>query len=50
LAESVDTQLSRAEADLIAACKCNLLRKPFDLRDMSNAVAALAPRLHDAAR
>jgi DNA-binding NtrC family response regulator len=34
---------------LIAACKCNFLRKPFDLRDMWDAIAALAPRLHDAA-
>jgi len=29
---------------LIAACKCHFLRKPFDLRDMTDAVAALAPR------
>jgi DNA-binding NtrC family response regulator len=29
---------------LIGACKCNFLRKPFDLRDMTDAVAALAPR------
>jgi DNA-binding NtrC family response regulator len=34
---------------LIAACKCHFLRKPFDLRDMFDAIAALAPRLHDAA-
>jgi DNA-binding NtrC family response regulator len=34
---------------LIAACKCNFLRKPFDLRDMTDAVAALAPRVQDAA-
>ena len=34
---------------LIAACKCHFLRKPFDLRDMTDAVAALAPRAHDAA-
>ena len=32
---------------LVAACKCNLLRKPFDLREMSDAVAALLPRAHD---
>ena len=29
---------------LILACKCHFLRKPFDLRDMTDAVAALAPR------
>lgn len=34
---------------LIAACKCPYLRKPFDLRDMLAAIAALTPRLHDAA-
>lgn len=30
---------------LIAVCKCHFLRKPFDLRDMFDAVAALAPRM-----
>jgi DNA-binding NtrC family response regulator len=34
---------------LIAACNCHFLRKPFDLRDMQDAVAALAPRAQDAA-
>ncbi len=35
---------------LIGVCKCHFLRKPFDLRDMFDAVAALAPRMeHDAA-
>ena len=34
---------------LIAACKCHFLRKPFDLRDMTDAVAALSPRTQDAA-
>lgn len=34
---------------LIVACKCNFLRKPFDLRDMTDAIAALAPRKQDAA-
>ena len=33
----------RAEA-LIAACGCPMLRKPFDLADVLEAVAALAPR------
>lgn len=34
---------------LIAACGCHFLRKPFDLRDMNDAVAALSPRVQDAA-
>ena len=34
---------------LISACKCHFLRKPFDLRDMTDAVAAVSPRVHDAA-
>lgn len=29
---------------LIAACKCHFLRKPFDLGDMYDAIAALAPQ------
>ena len=34
----------------IAACNCHFLRKPFDLRDMTDAIAALAPRnVRDAA-
>lgn len=33
--------------NLIAACKCNFLRKPFDLRDMLDAVAALSPQVRD---
>ena len=32
---------------LIANCKCHFLRKPFDLRDMIGAVAALSPRVQD---
>jgi DNA-binding NtrC family response regulator len=35
--------------ELIAACKCHFLRKPFFLNDMWNSIAALAPRIHDAA-
>jgi DNA-binding NtrC family response regulator len=34
---------------LIAACKCHFLRKPFDLTDMFDSITALAPRMHDAA-
>ena len=34
---------------LIAACNCPFLRKPFDLRLMQDAIAGLAPRVHDAA-
>lgn len=33
---------------LIAACRCNFLRKPFHLDDMLAAVAALSPRVRDA--
>lgn len=33
---------------LITACKCNFLRKPFDLRDMTDAVNALMPRAQTA--
>lgn len=34
---------------LITACRCNFLRKPFDLRDMMGAISALSPRgAHDA--
>lgn len=29
---------------LISSCKCNFLRKPFDLSDMLDAVAAVAPQ------
>jgi DNA-binding NtrC family response regulator len=38
----------RAEK-LIAACKCHYLQKPFDLRDVTSAVSALAPRAADVA-
>lgn len=30
--------------ELIAACRCNFIRKPFDLSVMLDAVAALSPR------
>lgn len=33
---------------LIAACRCNFLRKPFDLRDLTDAVGALVPRAQTA--
>lgn len=29
--------------DLIAACKCDYLRKPFDLKDMIDAIRQLGP-------
>jgi DNA-binding NtrC family response regulator len=35
---------------LIAACKCNFLRKPFNLGDMIDAIAAVAPRVHERER
>jgi len=31
--------------DLIAACKCNFLRKPFNLSDMFDGIAAISPRI-----
>jgi len=41
--------LTERAQKLIAACRCNYLPKPFDLRVMTDAVAALTPRVHDAA-
>jgi len=35
--------------ELIAVCNCNFLQKPFDLSVLFSAIAALAPRIHDAA-
>ena len=32
---------------LIAACKCPSLRKPFELRELTDAVAALAPMIQE---
>ncbi len=32
---------------LIGACRCNFLRKPFDLRDLLDAVAALSPQVRN---
>lgn len=32
---------------LITACRCNFLRKPFDLRDLLDSVAALSPQVRD---
>lgn len=34
---------------LISACNCHFLRKPFDLRLMMDSIAALEPRVQDAA-
>jgi len=36
--------LSERAQKLIASCKCPMLRKPFELREMIAAVGALAPR------
>jgi DNA-binding NtrC family response regulator len=36
--------ITERATELIAACNCHFLRKPFDLRDLRAAVAALAPR------
>ena len=35
--------ISERALRLIAACKCPSLRKPFELRELTDAVAALAP-------
>ena len=35
--------ISDAAVELIAACRCNFIRKPFDLAVMLDAVAALRP-------
>jgi len=35
---------------LIVACKCNFLRKPFNLSDMFDAVVAVSPRLREQAQ
>jgi DNA-binding response OmpR family regulator len=37
----------RAET-LIGHCRCNFLRKPFDLSDLLNGLRALSPRVQDA--
>ncbi|HTR79640.1 MAG TPA: response regulator [Gemmatimonadaceae bacterium] len=34
---------------IIAACQCELLRKPFDLQDVIDAMHAMMPQAHDAA-
>ncbi len=36
--------ISDQAVELIAACRCNFIRKPFDLSVMLDAVAALSPR------
>ena len=37
--------ITEKAASLVAACKCLLLRKPFDLADLFDAIAAIAPNL-----
>jgi len=32
-------------ASLISACRCVMLRKPFDLTELFDAIAAIAPNL-----
>jgi len=41
--------ISDQAAKLMAACKIPVLMKPFELDDLLNAVASLAPRAQDAA-
>ena len=40
--------ITERATELIAACGCHFLRKPFDLRDLTAAVAALRPLVRDA--
>ena len=47
--ETITGDITDHAHKLITACNCNFLRKPFDLDDMLNAVAALSPRMQDAA-
>ncbi|MGH7688206.1 MAG: response regulator [Gemmatimonadaceae bacterium] len=44
----VTGDISERADHIIAACKCPLLRKPFELRDLVNIVVSLAPRAHNA--
>ena len=37
--------ITEKAASLIAACKCVMLRKPFDLTELFDAIAAIAPNL-----
>ena len=39
--------ISERALRLIAACKCPCLRKPFELRELTDAVAALAPAVRE---
>ncbi len=39
--------ISERALRLIAACKCPSLRKPFELRELTDAVAALAPMVRE---
>jgi DNA-binding response OmpR family regulator len=39
--------ISERALRLIAACKCPSLRKPFELRELTEAVAALAPLVRE---
>jgi len=43
----VTGDISERADKLIRACDCPLLRKPFELRDLINAVTAIAPRAND---
>lgn len=44
----VTGDISERADNIIAACKCPLLRKPFELRDLINIVVSMAPRAHNA--
>jgi hypothetical protein len=37
--------ITEKAASLISACRCVMLRKPFDLTELFDAIAAIAPNL-----
>lgn len=44
----VTGDISERADNIIAACKCPLLRKPFELRDLINIVVSMVPRANNA--
>ncbi|HEX8724386.1 MAG TPA: response regulator [Gemmatimonadaceae bacterium] len=44
----VTGDISERADHIIAACKCPLLRKPFELRDLINIVVSMVPRANNA--
>jgi len=44
----VTGDISERADTIVAACKCPLLRKPFELRDLINIVVSMAPQASNA--